>query len=83
LLDEVGFFDGMSVEDKSAYDIGRRWLYLAIDVAMVGDDEILFCSRQLIENLLNISAVCCLGTKCEVTQNLKMVVWLYDVPQVF
>lgn len=33
LLDEAGFFDGMSVEAKSEYDIGRRWLYLAIDVA--------------------------------------------------
>lgn len=33
LLDEAGFFDGMSVKEKSAYDVGRRWLYLAIDVA--------------------------------------------------
>ncbi len=33
LLDEAGFFEGISVEQKSAYDIGRRWLYLAIDVA--------------------------------------------------
>lgn len=33
LLDEAGFFDGMSVKEKSEYDIGRRWLYLAIDVA--------------------------------------------------
>ncbi len=32
-LDDAGFFDGMSVEEKAEYDIGRRWLYLAIDVA--------------------------------------------------
>lgn len=33
LLDEAGFFDGMSIEEKAEYDVGRRWLYLAIDVA--------------------------------------------------
>lgn len=33
LLDDAGFLDGMAVEKKSQYDIGRRYLYLAIDVA--------------------------------------------------
>ncbi len=33
LLDDAGFFDGISVEERAVYDVGRRWLYLAIDVA--------------------------------------------------
>lgn len=33
ILGEAGCLDGMSVEEKANYDVGRRWLYLAIDVA--------------------------------------------------
>lgn len=33
LLSNAGFFDGLSAQDTRQYDVGRRWLYLAIDVA--------------------------------------------------